>query len=89
MNLVLGGDLSELLKKETKISEERAVGIFRDIVNAFRACNELNVIHRDIKPANIMLKLDGSAYVNDFGFARTIGKLKLLFLIIFNYFFNY
>ena len=88
MNLVLGGDLSELLKKETKISEERAVGLFRDIVNAFRACNELNVIHRDIKPANIMLKLDGSAYVNDFGIA-TISKLKLIFLIIFNYFYNY
>jgi serine/threonine protein kinase len=35
------------------LSEEKAEGICKEIINSFKTCHELNIIHRDIKPANI------------------------------------
>jgi serine/threonine protein kinase len=36
-----------------------------------------NIIHRDIKPANILFN-NGTAKLSDFGFARTLGKIKYI-----------
>ena len=66
------GDLSQLLKKEGRLSEEKSVKYFKGICNAFRSCYDNNIIHRDLKPANIMINKD-EAMVSDFGFARSIG----------------
>jgi len=38
------------------LSEEKAEGICKEIINSFKTCHEKNIIHRDIKPANIYFR---------------------------------
>ena len=49
-----GGTLLDKIKKENTISEKEAVGIFQDLLNAFKVLNKTSVMHRDVKPENIL-----------------------------------
>lgn len=64
-----GGTLEDVIKKETVLSEARALGIFDQILNAFSELNRLNIMHRDIKPSNVLLD-GGVVKLADFGFCK-------------------
>ena len=69
-----GGDLLSHFKKKNKsLTAEEVLQIFRQIVKAFIAMNVKDVFHRDLKPENVLLKLDGTVKVADFGCARMGG----------------
>lgn len=66
------GDLMEYLKKRGKFSEEEAIEIFLQILNAFKTLVRNKIMHRDFKLANI-LKHNGIIKIADFGFAKILG----------------
>ena len=49
-----GVELSEYILKKGKLSEEEAVVIFSQVVDAMIYLHSMNICHRDIKPQNIM-----------------------------------
>jgi serine/threonine protein kinase len=44
--------------------------VFRNILNAVKACHDIGIFHLDLKLENIMLKRDGSIVLIDFGLAQ-------------------
>jgi len=65
------GDLMQYLKKRGKLTEEEALDIFIQILNAFKTLVKNKIMHRDFKLANI-LKHNGIIKVADFGFAKIL-----------------
>lgn len=65
------GDLMQYLKKRGKLTEEEAVEIFIQILNAFKTLVKSKIMHRDFKLANI-LKHNGIIKIADFGFAKIL-----------------
>lgn len=66
-----GGTLEEEIKREGKLSEERAVGYFKELLKAFEILIKFNIMHRDIKPSNILLN-NGVIKLADFGFCKPL-----------------
>ena len=69
MEYVDGEDLSSLLRRIGRLSEDKAVEIARQLCAALAAAHEEGVLHRDLKPANIMLDGRGRVRLTDFGIA--------------------
>ncbi len=69
MELVLGEDLSEHLKRGA-IPVEEAVEIAKQIAEALEEAHEHGIVHRDLKPANVKLTPEGKIKVLDFGLAK-------------------
>ncbi|MCL4129257.1 UNVERIFIED_CONTAM: hypothetical protein GTU68_016683 [Idotea baltica] len=55
--------------------------VIYQLLKAIEFCHSENVIHRDVKPENILLTKDGVLKLCDFGFARTLGKNQIAFLV--------
>lgn len=70
MELVTGGDLHELIKRQGRMPLQRVLEIGLDLADALTRAHRLNIIHRDIKPANILIAEDGTPRLTDFGVAR-------------------
>jgi serine/threonine-protein kinase len=71
MELVLGGSISAALKKQSPMSEERALHVAIQVTRALDHAWGLKLIHRDIKPDNILLTEDDVAKLADLGLARS------------------
>ena len=71
MPYVQGSDLATALKRDGRMPVSRVLPIAREIAAGLAAAHRAGVVHRDLKPANIMVDLDGSAQIMDFGIARS------------------
>lgn len=59
----------DVLKKQGRLSEKKALTVFRQLLEAFKVLNRFNIMHRDIKPENIFFN-NGKVKLGDFGFCK-------------------
>jgi len=71
MEYVQGEDLRSLLKRISRLPEDKALAIARQVAEGLAEAHHLGIIHRDLKPGNIMVDREGNAKVMDFGIARS------------------
>ena len=77
MEYLEGQTLKELIRQIGPIPETRAINILKQIMAALKYAHDKNIVHRDIKPSNIMLGVDDSVKVMDFGIAKMVGDQGL------------
>ena len=65
-----GGDLSQLLFKEKRISEDRAKKYLAEILLALEHLHKKDIIYRDLKPDNVVLDEEGHVMLTDFGLSK-------------------
>lgn len=69
MEFVEGESLSQLIKREGRLSIADVLKILLQTARGLQTAHERGVVHRDIKPANLMLDLRGRVKIADFGIA--------------------
>jgi serine/threonine-protein kinase len=72
MEYVEGESLDKLIRQERSLKPQRALEIAIGICRAVEVAHSKNVLHRDLRPANIMMALDGTPKVTDFGTSRIL-----------------
>jgi eukaryotic-like serine/threonine-protein kinase len=65
-----GRTLKEIVESEAPLSQERAVDLGLQVLQAAGFAHRHGVIHRDFKPHNVIVDEHGHAKVTDFGIAR-------------------
>ena len=71
MEYIEGETLGQLLKRDRRIDESRALRIAVQVAHGLAHAQEHGLVHRDVKPENIMLAGDGTAKLADLGLAKT------------------
>jgi serine/threonine protein kinase len=69
MEFVDGEDLSSVLKRMGRMTEEKGIEVARQLCSAIVAVHDQGLLHRDLKPANVMLDGRGKVRLTDFGLA--------------------
>jgi len=77
MEYVEGANLKEYIRREGRLSPERALQIAAQVCEALEFAHSHGVVHRDIKPQNILLTADGQVKVTDFGIARALSSATI------------
>ncbi|WP_312874241.1 serine/threonine-protein kinase [Actinomadura litoris] len=68
MELVRGKSLQDRLE-EGPLSPAEGAAVGRGVLAALRAAHEAGICHRDVKPGNVLLRMDGTPVLTDFGIA--------------------
>jgi TolB-like protein/tetratricopeptide (TPR) repeat protein len=71
MALYEGETLASRLARESCLGVDAAVSIVMQVAAGLACAHSAGVVHRDLKPANIMLPVDGSVRLLDFGLAKS------------------
>lgn len=69
MEYIDGEDLAALLRRDERLSKDRAIEIGRQICHGLAAAHQRGFLHRDLKPSNLMIDRQGEIRVTDFGLA--------------------
>ena len=71
MEYVEGGTLAQSLAS-TPQTPRRAAELIASLASAVQFAHQSGFIHRDLKPANVLLTMEGTPKIADFGLARSI-----------------
>jgi serine/threonine protein kinase len=72
MEVIGGGDVSDLIKRDGCVPWRRAVDLLRQAAEGLAAIHDCGIVHRDIKPANCMLDEHGVLKIADLGLAKQL-----------------
>ncbi|MES2788359.1 MAG: serine/threonine-protein kinase [Planctomycetota bacterium] len=77
MEYVEGETLTQLLRRERRVSWGAAIDFGVQICYALKAAHDAGIIHRDLKPSNLLLTMDGTIKLTDFGVAQVFATDRL------------
>ena len=77
MEFVDGETIADHLRQNGPMPLERALAVFRAVVDAVRHVHSHGIVHRDIKAHNVKLAADGTVKLLDFGIAKSSGSPRL------------
>lgn len=77
MEYIKGETLKHLIRKRKKLTLIEAVDIMLQITDGLSAAHDIYIIHRDLKSQNIMIDVDGSVKITDFGIAMAQNSSSL------------
>ncbi|MCI1999092.1 MAG: protein kinase [Clostridia bacterium] len=71
MEYIHGDSLKHVIQEKAPFDEITTLSITVQMAAALSHAHKKGVIHRDIKPQNILVSVDGTIKITDFGIART------------------
>jgi len=74
---VEGTTLAQLIRDRGRLTPDEAAPLLLQIADALAAAHRLSIVHRDVKPSNMLIGLDGTAKLSDFGIARAVADASL------------
>jgi serine/threonine-protein kinase len=72
MELVRGRTLRDLLQARGRLTVAEAFAVLEPVLAGLSAAHRAGIVHRDVKPENVLIGLDGTVKVADFGLARAL-----------------
>lgn len=76
MQFVEGESLDRVLRREA-LDPATTMRLVAEVGDALAAAHAQGIVHRDVKPANLMIRLDGSVALTDFGIAHSVSAVQL------------
>ncbi len=70
MEYVHGETLKKVIQKSAPLDNVTTLSIAIQMASALEHAHQHGVVHRDIKPQNILISMDGTIKITDFGIAR-------------------
>lgn len=79
LQLIDGPSLREVLRHRRRLHPEEVVSVLGPAAAGLGAAHAAGLVHRDVKPENLLLGLDGTVRVTDFGLARAAASATSTF----------